>query len=141
MKLHIKDKNKVIDKEFGKWLLEQVKFELVMKIKVAKLQQWDTYFSESSDVLRLYNKKYYASAILLEAVKHLDFTFTSVSEFEIFIPTTKFVSGFDRLSLDVACRTINYGTQEFHGVPIFTEVFRSVAENIDDYAHEYYPLI
>ena len=51
---------------------------------------------------------------------------------------TKFVQGYDRLQLVTLIKTINYGTLDIKGCPIFTDTLKYFETNIDTYIKLYY---
>lgn len=139
MELRIRDKNNLIDTDFGNWLIPIVKTRLINSIKSYKLTHWDKYLSTSDAVSRLYNKIYKSSDIIVFAAQNLK-CFGNAGEISITFDNTKLVPGFDRLLLSQAVKLLNYGNQDIKGCPIFTETFDFIAKDIDSYVGLYYRL-
>ena len=140
MELRLRDSASIIDESFAVWLRSHIKVKLISSINKYKLVNWDKYLNESENVSRLYkDKKYKASEIIMFAASKL--VCTSVrGEVVISFKKNTFVPGFDRLDLNNIIKTINYGTVDIKGCPIFSDVLNNFAKNIDTYASMYYNL-
>lgn len=137
MELRIRDSNNIIDEQFGRWLTERVKTKLLSNISRYRFVNWDTYLTESKQLKRLYNRSYTVAEIVIFAASNISYVCVP-GEITISLNNTKFVPGFDRLSLQSIAKTINYGTLDIKGCPIFTDTFDYFAKNIDLYTRAYY---
>ena len=137
MKLQIKDSNKIVDQGFGFWLIPRIRSKLISNISKYKFQNWDSYLTETEELVRLYKKKYTASEIIIFAANNLVCQGVA-GDISIQLNATKLVPGFDRLPLNIATKLLNFGTLELKGCPIFTDTFNEFAESIDTYVGMYY---
>ena len=139
MELRVRDSNKIIDVDFGAWLSNRIKIKLLSNSKKYNFVHWDKYLSESETLKRLYKKDYKAMDVIVFASKNIVCKGTD-GEISITFDNTKFVPGFDRLPLVTLVKTINYGTQDSKGCPIFTDTFNYFVKNLDTYVGMYYSL-
>lgn len=139
MRLLIRDSSKLVDKEFGNWLQLRIRAKLIVNAFNYKLQLWDKYLTESDSVKRLYNRDYKALDVILFAANNLVCKGID-GEVSIQFNDTKFVPGFDRLTLGVIVKTINYGTLDVKACSIFTDTFNYFAKDIDTFVKEYYKI-
>ena len=137
MELRIKDENQIVDTDFDKWLIPYIRVKIFASLGQYNLQQWDAYLTTSKNVPRLYDKTYSTREVIQFACQHLVCKGVP-SEISIQFDNTQFVPGFDRLRLTTLVKTINYGTLDMNGCPIFSDVFTWFIENIDDYIKFYY---
>ena len=139
MELRIRDSNNIVDEEFGHWLIPRIKTKLISNIGTYKLQNWDKYLTDSTTLKRLYEKDYKAADIVVFAANNLVCT-GSDGDISIQFNTNKFVPGFDRAKLITLVKTINYGTLDTKGCPIFTDTLNYFAKHINNYVNMYYRL-
>ena len=139
MRLLIRDTSKLVDREFGNWLQIRIRAKLIVNAFNYKLQLWDKYLSESDSVKRLYKRDYKALDVILFAANNLVCKGTD-GEVSIQFNDTKFVPGFDRLTLGVIVKTINYGNLDVKACSIFTDTFNYFAKDIDTFVKEYYKI-
>ena len=138
MELHVFDKDKLIDIDFGFWLIPKIRAKLISSYKDYHFDNWDTYLNTSPDIKRMYShNKYNVFDILLEGAYNLVCEGTS-GDIRIFINKNNIVSGYDRLNLERVLKTINYGTLSIKACPIVSNVFAYFAEDIVSYARQYY---
>lgn len=139
MELRIRDSKGFIDVNFGYWLLPKIQSKLISNIDQYKLERWDNYLTNSKSLKRLYTQEYKAENIILFAANNLVCDGAD-GEITIHFNNTKLIPGFDRLLLNTLIKTVNYGTLDTKGCPIFTETFNYFAQNIDSYVRLYYML-
>lgn len=140
MELRIRDSQQIIDEAFGKWLIPRIKTKLISSISRYKFANWDNYLSTSDNIPRLYeDKEYTAASIIIFAANELVCQ-GGPGEIVIEFNTNDFVPGYDRLKLTTIIKTINYGTLDIKGCPIFTDVLDHFARHISTYARLYYRL-
>ena len=137
MELHLIDANQIIDAQFGEWISQKICTKLLSSIKDYYLGNWDKYLTTSNTLTRLYTQQYKTSDILTFAANNLVCKGVA-GDITIKVDNTKFVPGFDRLNLLTIVKTINYGTLDTKGCPIFTDVFNEFSEHIDEYVRMYY---
>ena len=138
MQLRIRDEQGFIDQDFGRWIIPIIQTKLAKNINKYNLTNWTNYLNKSENISRLYtNKSYSAENIVLLASQSLVCKGTS-GDISISFDSTKFVSGYDRLRLTTIIKTINYGTVDIRGCPIFTNTFNEIVEDIDSYVQLYY---
>lgn len=139
MELRIRDSQQVIDEGFANWLSSLIKTKLISNIGKYKLVNWDKYLTTSDSVNRLYKKDYRTSEVIIFAANNIVCSCVP-GEVVITFDNTKFVLGFDRLRLSTIVKTINYGTLDIKGCPIFIDTLTYFEENIDTYIRLYYGL-
>lgn len=139
MELRIRDSQQVIDEGFANWLSFLIKTKLISNIGKYKLVNWDKYLTTSDSVNRLYKKDYRTSEVIIFAANNIVCSCVP-GEVVITFDNTKFVLGFDRLRLSTIVKTINYGTLDIKGCPIFIDTLTYFEENIDTYIRLYYGL-
>ena len=139
MELRIKDSEEFVDTDFGRWLVLRIRSKLISNLSKYNWVVLDKYLTESSSIRRLYNKSYKASDIIMFAANNLVCSGIS-GEIVISLNKDKFVPTYDRESLDVLARLINYGTLDVKGCPIFTDTFAYFSKNINMYLRLYYNL-
>lgn len=140
MQLLITDKNDVLTKDFGNWLIQRIQEKLAVDIDERKLKKWDKFFENSSEYKSIYKKKIVTKELIVIGVRNL-VCFRSPIHLSIHIDTNQFVPGLDRVRIHSVCKLINYGNQEIKGYPIFTDTFEYFASNIDDYVDQYMNLM
>lgn len=136
MRLHIYDEHKFVDEGFGQWLIPRIQFKLIQNLRKYKMGAWEQFLNESETISRLYSRKYHVQEIVIFAANNLVCKGIDGNISIEFRETS--VPGFDRLSLRGISKTINYGTLQIKGCPIFTDTFNFFAENINDYLELYY---
>lgn len=139
MELRIRDSEGFVDKGFGWWLVFRIKVKLISNIKNYKLDNWDKYLNEATELNRLFNRKYKTADVITFAAKNI-ICEGSAGEITLRFDDTKFVPGFDRLKLTTLLKTINFGTLSIKGCPIFSDTFNYFSEDIDTYVRLYYRL-
>lgn len=139
MELRIKDSEEFVDTDFGRWLVLRIRAKLISNLSKYNWAVLDKYLTDSSKIRRLYNKSYKASDIIIFAANNLVCSGIS-GEIVISLNKDKFVPAYDRESLDVLARLINYGTLDVKGCPIFTDTFTDFSKNINMYLRLYYDL-
>lgn len=135
--LNLHDSNKIIDIDFGYWLASKIKLKLLSNFRNYKFTNWDNFLNESKDIVRLYKRTYTVYEVVVFASSNIVCNATE-GNIVISIDNNKLVPGFDRLKLSTIIKTINYGTLEIKGCPLFTDTFNHFAENIGEYASIYY---
>lgn len=137
MKLRIYDESGSIDTDFGWWLIPKISSAIISSINMRKLDRWNTYINETSDISRLYTRKYKVEDIIIFACNNLVCKGTPG---EIYIEINPVINapGFDRIKLSSICKMINFGVQGVKEYPLFTSVFKEFKSNITDYVRMYY---
>ena len=139
MRLHISDASKLLDRNFGMWLIPRIKTRLLSSIRKYYLGNWDDYINNSEDIKKLYTKTYRTEEIIIFAANHLKCSGVD-GELYIELDNNVYVPGFDRLKLITVAKTINYGTLTVKGCPIFTDCLNYFAENIELFAKMFYSI-
>lgn len=139
MELHITDKEKLIDLHFGVWLRDKIRLRLVSSYTKYHFDNWNKWLNDSEDIKKLYNKKYSVLDIILFASKNIICNGVD-GDLHIYFNNNIFVPGFDRLKLNTCIKTINFGTLDIKGCPIFTDTLDEFANNIDTYLSVFYRL-
>lgn len=134
MHLEISSTSPVIDRNFGLWLIKYLRKDILRKLGSAKLTSWDKYFNEQFSTI--YAKKISSEEIIKMGVQNLICNFASASII-IRISPNVYMPGFDRVKVESLCKLINYGNTTIPPVPIFTDTFNTVADNIEDYVRWY----
>ena len=137
MELRIRDSQNIIDIDFGLWLLPRIRSKLVSNIQKYILVNWDKYLTNSDKLPRIYKKDYRTEDIIIFAAKNLVCKGVA-GDISIQFDANKFVPGFDRVKLNVLVKTINYGTLDIKGCPIFEDTFKYFSTSIDDFVKSYY---
>lgn len=136
MKLEIGDPKNLIEDDFIIWLKIKIRDKIISDVKLDKLKNWDNFFNNQSMYKSIYKKKILTSGLIATGSSNLDHI-KSESSFYIRINPNIYVPGLDRVKLESICKTINFGTQEIAGYPIFTETFDYFAEHIQEYLDRY----
>lgn len=136
MQLLITDKNDVLTKDFGNWLIQRIQEKLAVDIDERKLKKWDNFFEKSSEYKSIYKKKIVTKELIITGMRNL-VCFKSPVCLSIQIDKNQFVPGLDRVKIDSVCKLINYGNQDIKGYSIFTDTFEHFASNINEYVDKY----
>lgn len=137
MELRIRDSNQIVDVEFGNWLISLIKVKLLSSLTKYNFDKWNEYLTKSDKLTRLYTRNY----TVFEVVRFASTNIVckgSDGDISIQFDNTKLVPGFDRLHLHTIVKTINYGTLDIKGCPIFTDTFDYFSKDIDTYVSMYY---
>lgn len=136
MKLQIHDPNNELDREFGFWLISQIRDYFNSQLDPKKLIRWDKFFNESDEIVKLYQTKINSESILQLGINSL--TVKKIpNSLEIFMLKNKFVPGLDRVSVDTACRLITFGNQSLSGYPVLLTTMQHFADSINYYVDLY----
>ncbi len=136
MKLQIQDPDNELDREFGFWLISKIREYFNSQLDPRKLINWDKFFNESEEIVKLYAKKISSESILQLGINNL--TVKKIpNSLEIFMIKNKFVPGLDRVSVDTACRLITFGNQSLSGYPVLLTTMQHFADNINYYVTLY----
>lgn len=136
MKLQIHDPNNELDREFGLWLISQIRDYFNSQLDPKKLIRWDKFFNESDEIVKLYQTKINSESILQLGINSL--TVKKIpNSLEIFMLKNKFVPGLDRVSVDTACRLITFGNQSLSGYPVLLTTMQHFADSINYYVDLY----
>lgn len=136
MKLQIHDPNNELDREFGFWLISQIRDYFNSQLDPKKLIRWDKFFNESEEIVKLYRTKISSESILQLGINNL--TVRKIpNSLEIFMLKNKFVPGLDRVSVDTACRLITFGNQSLSGYPVLLTTMQHFADSINYYVDLY----
>lgn len=136
MKLQIHDPNNELDREFGFWLISQIRDYFNSQLDPKKLIKWDKFFNESEEIVKLYRTKISSESILQLGINNL--TVRKIpNSLEIFMLKNKFVPGLDRVSVDTACRLITFGNQSLSGYPVLLTTMQHFADSINYYVDLY----
>lgn len=136
MKLQIHDPNNELDREFGFWLISQIRDYFNSQLDPKKLIKWDEFFNESEEIVKLYRTKISSESILQLGINNL--TVRKIpNSLEIFMLKNKFVPGLDRVSVDTACRLITFGNQSLSGYPVLLTTMQHFADSINYYVDLY----
>lgn len=137
MELRLQDSEKILSTDFGQWLIKLIRTRLISNSRKYNFSNIDRYLTESPSILRLYQKRYSTFDIIVFASQHLKCTGTD-GEITIHFDNNVFVPGFDRWKLSSCLKTINFGTTDLKGCPIFTDTFNIFASDIDAYIRLFY---
>lgn len=136
MKLQIQDPNNELDREFGFWLISKIKEYFNSQLDPKKLINWDKFFNESEEIVKLYKTRISSERILQLGINNL--TVKKIpNSLEIFMLKNQFVPGLDRVSVDTACRLITFGNQSLSGYPVLLTTLQHFADNINYYVDLY----
>lgn len=136
MKLQIQDPNNELDREFGFWLISKIKEYFNSQLDPKKLINWDKFFNESEEIVKLYKTRISSERILQLGINNL--TVKKIpNSLEIFLLKNQFVPGLDRVSVDTACRLITFGNQSLSGYPVLLTTLQHFADNINYYVDLY----
>lgn len=136
MKLQIQDPNNELDREFGFWLISKIKEYFNSQLDPKKLINWDKFFNESEEIVKLYKTRISSERILQIGINNL--TVKKIpNSLEIFMLKNQFVPGLDRVSVDTACRLITFGNQSLSGYPVLLTTLQHFADNINYYVDLY----
>lgn len=133
MLLEIKDSKHILKEDFYEWLLLKIKDRFLCEIDKKSLERWDTYFNSEFQYRSIYLKRISSYDICLQGISNLKFNKLSESVVTIFINPNINVPGLDRVRINTACKTINYGVSNIKGYPIFTNIFNHFSQNILTY--------
>lgn len=137
MELRVQDSNQIIDIDFGEWLISHIRVKLLSSVSKYRFDKWDDFLTESENISRLYTRQYSVLEVVKFASKNIVCK-GATGDISIQFDNTKLVPGFDRLPLNTILKTINYGTLDIKGCPIFTDTLEYFAKDIDTYVHMYY---
>lgn len=137
MELRLIDAQQILDVDFGRWLIPFIKTNLIANYSNYSFVNWETFLNETEDIKRLYNKKYRVFDILKFASNNL-ICDGIAGEVHIHFNNNIYVPGFDRWKLTSAIKTINFGTLDIKGCPIFTDTLDEFASKINTYIGIYY---
>ena len=138
MKLEIFDDNDELPTEFGIWIVGIIKDNIALNLNPSKLSIWDKFFNSTPEYKSIY------SGVDVETVKFIDELSNMIvvkkipGKFIIEITPNRYVSGLDRIRASSLAKLINFGNLSIRGYPIFTDVFKEVADNINDYVERFY---
>lgn len=136
MKLLIQDPNNELDREFGFWLIFKIREYFNHQLDPKKLTNWDKFFNESDEIVKLYSTQIRSESILQLGINNL--TVRKIPDgLEVFILKNKYVPGLDRISVDSACRLITFGNQSLSGYPVLLTTFQHFVDNINYYVDLY----
>jgi hypothetical protein len=134
--LIIEYSNGVLDAHFARWLVNQVKQELVHQLNPSKLDKWDDYLN-SGETFEVINVKRVSSReILLSGIRGIVYELSPYT-LTIHIDRNQKVFGLNNVKLETVCKLINYGNTSISGYPLFSEVFSGVRDNIGTYIDRY----
>lgn len=137
MELRIREPNNFADRLFGLWLVSKIRTHLISNMKNYHFDQWNNYINKSEDIRKLQAKHLSVEQIIIFASDNITCTCVP-GELVISFNLKKFVPTFDRLSLNTIIKTINYGTLDIKGCPIFTDTLKEFEKNIDNLLSSYY---
>ena len=136
MRLKLTTESEFFDARFAQWLITRVQEVFYTKLDKNKLVKWNTFFDNSTQFNTITGKPFDTEQVVLFAIKSLIYEVES-SELTIKFSPNKLVPNLDRVKVEMIVKTINFGTAEITGYPIFTETFDAVADNINNYVEEY----
>lgn len=134
MQLEITSSSPIIDRKFGNWIIKHIQALISSEVESVKLKTWDKYFNEQFSTL--YGKEISSKDIIKIGVRNLVCMYAN-SAIIIRISPNIFMPGLDRVKVESLCKLINYGNTTISAVPIFTNAFDHVADNIDEYVEMY----
>ena len=137
MELRLRDSQNILNIDFGIWLIPMIKTRIISNYKKYNFVHWEKYLNETEDVIRLYTKHYSVFESINFACKNIVCDGKS-GEISIHFNNNIYVPGFDRWKLSSFIKTINYGTLQIKGCPIFTDSLNEIAKDIDTYVGLYY---
>lgn len=137
MELRITDKDGILDITFAKWLSKRIQIRLVSNFRKFDFSNWEQWLNETDNIKRLYDKKYTVYELVTFASKNIVYYGTN-GELTIGFNNNVFVPGFDRWKLSSCIKTLNFGTLQIKGCPIFTKTLDEFANDIDIYVSNYY---
>lgn len=139
MTLLLEDDYELITIDFGNWLIQKIKYDIITKLDKSKLILWDQYLSQNSSLPKLYKKSYRAADLIICAANSL-ICKGKDGKIKICVDDNVLAPGFDRVKLIQLIKLINYGTLDTKGYPLIQNVFEDVAKNINTYVGVYYQL-
>lgn len=137
MQLYIQGPNQLINKEFGQWLCSRISLKLISSIRKYNLTSIEEYINKTETIPRLYKRAYKVSEVIIFAAQNLS-CIADNGYIILRFDTTKFVPGFDRVKLLALIKLINYGNLEVKGCHIFTDVLRSIENDITYLVKQFY---
>jgi len=136
LRLTIQYKNGVLDVHFARWLVRQIKQELIQKVNPMKLQKWDDYLN-SGEAFEIINVNRVSSKdIVMNGIRNIVYELSPYT-LTVCIDRNQKVFGFNNVKLETVCKLINYGNTSISGYPLFSEEFNEVSENIGTYIDRY----
>ena len=136
MQLEIKDNTNLLDEKFAQWLIECIKGNIILNLDTKRFLVWDEYLNEKEIFKTTYLKSINTLSIVFDGIQNLVFNIKK-PYIRISINPKLMVNGLDRVSLETFCTLVNYGDLSLNGYPIFSDAFREVEENFNDYIDRY----
>lgn len=134
MRLEIEYREGTLGKDFGNWLISIICKKVKEDLDEKKLINMDNYIEKN--FTHIFKKPVTSKQIIYAGLKELICDDDS-SKLIIKISTHNFMQGLDRARIETLCRLINFGNASVKGYPIFTDTFKSIAEDIDIYIEMY----
>ena len=136
MKLEIRDPENILQDDFIKWFLKELRNKIINSVNIRKLELWDIYFNNQTLYKSIYKKKISSLDIIKSGAANLQCVKNKESLLIQINPNINII-GLDRVTLNSACKLINYGNTEMDGYPIFTNIFEDIASNIHVYIDKF----
>lgn len=139
MELRIHDPHEFLTRDFCQWLVANIRAKIINSMRKYNLDKWTEFLNNSTMFKKIYKDTYKTETLIVFACNNLVFKRVN-DDIVIQFDNTKWVTGFDRVNLFSTLKMINYGTLDMKSCPIFTDVFKSFKDNIQNYVNLYYGL-
>lgn len=118
------------DDYFIKWLIDLIKFKLLIYLNHEKLTQFNNDFNQKLEL----NKEIDIKKVVLVSINTLRYRKIN-NVYIIEIGNDKI--NYNGLNLNTICKLLNYGNTELKSFPIYSNVFNDIKSNIVEYYKQY----
>jgi hypothetical protein len=135
--LSIEDPKNMLRDDFADWLLQQIQINCLVALPLKKSAIWNTYLNTSEDIPRVYDTlNLDVNTLIKTGIQNIVCERHSTT-IVYKIDRRQQVFGLKNMSIESVCKLINYGNQSIDGTYFFTNVFKEIQDNIDDYIDRY----
>lgn len=123
--------------DFADWLLQQIRLNCWASLPLKKSDLWNTYLNTSEDIPRVYDTLNLDVNSLIKAGIQNIICERHSTTLVYRIDKRQQVFGLRNINIETICKLINYGNQSINGTYFFTNVFKEIQDNIDEYIDRY----